>query len=146
MFDLTDVIGLKATSEDTAVLDALLHAKAHRTPARDYIPDRAPDGNKVDVSFATQNWQKIIRDRRRPGYFVRRHFEAMVFHYLADELRTGDVAVIGRRSTPTGPSSCCPGSRWRRSCPSTWSRSACSRPARTLRSTAGRWWPCCAGA
>ncbi|MEU9002302.1 hypothetical protein AB0D15_10035, partial [Streptomyces sp. NPDC048551] len=95
MFDLTDVIELKATSEDTAVLDALLHAKAHRTPARDYIPDRDADGNKVDVSFATQNWQKVIRDRRRPGYFVRRHFEAMVFYYLADELRTGDVAVIG---------------------------------------------------
>ncbi|EDX21033.1 hypothetical protein SSAG_00824 [Streptomyces sp. Mg1] len=34
------------------------------------------DGAKVDVSFATQNWQKVIRDRRRPGYFVRRHFEA----------------------------------------------------------------------
>ncbi|MGW0672353.1 Tn3 family transposase [Streptomyces sp. NPDC002746] len=73
----------------------LLHAKAHRTPARDYIPDRDEDGEKVDVSFATQNWQKVIRDRRRPGYFVRRHFEAMVFYYLADELRTGDVAVIG---------------------------------------------------
>ncbi|MEU7377571.1 Tn3 family transposase [Streptomyces albidoflavus] len=95
MFDLTDVIELKATSEDTGVLDALLHAKAHRTPARDYIPDRGLDGRKVDVSFATQNWQKVIRDRRRPGYFVRRHFEAMVFHYLADELRCGDVAVIG---------------------------------------------------
>jgi TnpA family transposase len=95
MFDMTDVIELKATSEDTGVLDALLHSKAHRTPARDYIPDRDADGRKVDVSFATQNWQKVIRDRRRPGYFVRRHFEAMVFYYLADELRTGDVAVIG---------------------------------------------------
>ncbi|WP_331720547.1 Tn3 family transposase (plasmid) [Streptomyces sp. NBC_00161] len=95
MFDLTDVIELKATSEDSLVLDALDHAKAHRALTRDFIPDRDADGRRVDVSFATQNWQKAIRDRRRPGYFVRRHFEAMVFYYLADELRTGDVAVLG---------------------------------------------------
>ncbi|MEU0632244.1 Tn3 family transposase, partial [Streptomyces sp. NPDC005989] len=95
MFDLTDVIELKATSEDSSVLDALAHAKAHRAMVRDFIPDRDTDGRRVDVSFATQNWQKAIRDRRRPGHFVRRHFEAMVFYYLADELRTGDVAVIG---------------------------------------------------
>ncbi|MEV6957235.1 Tn3 family transposase [Streptomyces sp. NPDC051183] len=95
MFDLTDVIELKATSEDTSVLDALAHAKAHRTLTRDYIPDRDDQGRPVSISFAAQNWQKVIRDRRRPGYFVRRHFEAMVFCYLADELRTGDVAVLG---------------------------------------------------
>ncbi|MFI6730495.1 hypothetical protein [Streptomyces atratus] len=94
-FDLTDVIELKATSEDSTALDALAHAKAHRTPARDYIPDRDDQGRPVSTSFATQNWQKVIRDRRRPGYFVRRHFEAMVFYYLAEELRTGDVAVMG---------------------------------------------------
>jgi TnpA family transposase len=95
MFDLSDVIELKATSEDSSVLDALAHAKAHRAPARDYIPDRDADGKQINVAFATQNWQKAIRDRRRPGCFVRRHFEAMVFCYLAEELRTGDVAVIG---------------------------------------------------
>ncbi|MFD8958518.1 Tn3 family transposase [Streptomyces anulatus] len=95
MFDLTDVIELKATSEDSSVLDALAHAKAHRAMVRDFIPDRDTDGRRVDVSFATQNWQKAIRDRRRPGHFVRRHFEAMMFYYLADELRTGDVAAIG---------------------------------------------------
>ncbi|WP_406356922.1 Tn3 family transposase [Streptomyces sp. NBC_01635] len=95
MYDLSDVIELKATSEDSSVLDAVAHAKAHRTPARDYIPDWDENGRPVDISFATQNWRKVIRDRRRPGYFVRRHFEAMVFYYLAEELRTGDVAVIG---------------------------------------------------
>ncbi|MFB7512990.1 Tn3 family transposase [Streptomyces sp. NPDC056144] len=95
MFDLPDVIELRATSEDSSVLDALAHARAHRALVRDFIPDLDADGRKVDVSFATQNWQKAIRDRRRPGHFVRRHFEAMVFFYLADELRTGDVAVLG---------------------------------------------------
>ncbi|WP_367136837.1 MULTISPECIES: hypothetical protein [Streptomyces] len=95
MFDLTGVVELKATSEDGSVLVALEHAKTYRTPARDYIPDRDAEGKEINVSFATRNWQKVIRDRRRPGYFVRRHFEAMVFYYLAEELRCGDVAVIG---------------------------------------------------
>ncbi|MEU8250269.1 hypothetical protein [Nonomuraea sp. NPDC048916] len=36
-----------------------------------------------------------MTDRRRPGMVARRHFEAMVFCYLAEELRTGDVAVLG---------------------------------------------------
>ncbi|QMU69369.1 DUF4158 domain-containing protein [Streptacidiphilus sp. P02-A3a] len=94
MFELTDKLELTATSEDSRVLDALAHAKRHRT-SRDYIPVLDEAGKPVDTSFATQNWQKIIRDRSRPGSFVRRHFEAMVFCNLADELRTGDVAVVG---------------------------------------------------
>ncbi|MGH3605972.1 MAG: transposase [Pseudonocardiaceae bacterium] len=49
----------------------------------------------IDTSFASGNWQKVIRDRKRPGMLVRRHFEACVFAYLAEELRTGDVAVTG---------------------------------------------------
>ncbi|OLZ62803.1 hypothetical protein AV521_41055 [Streptomyces sp. IMTB 2501] len=55
MFDLTDAIELKDTSEDASVLAALAHAKAHRTSARDYIPDRDADGEEIDISFATQN-------------------------------------------------------------------------------------------
>lgn len=68
--------------------------RCHRT-ARDYLPELDADGQPIDVSFATQNWQKAVRDRRRPGMLVRRHFEAMAFCYLAEELRAGDVAVIG---------------------------------------------------
>ncbi|MEU9484737.1 hypothetical protein AB0D83_13905 [Streptomyces decoyicus] len=33
--------------------------------------------------------------RTRPGQFVRKHFEALVFTVLSEELRTGDVAVVG---------------------------------------------------
>jgi hypothetical protein len=48
-----------------------------------------------DTSFASENWNKAIRDRAHPGMFVRRHLEACVLTYLADELRTGDIAVAG---------------------------------------------------
>ena len=42
-----------------------------------------------------QNWRRAVTDRRHPGMVARRHFEAMVFTYLAEELRTGDIAVAG---------------------------------------------------
>ena len=47
------------------------------------------------IAFASGNWRRAVTDRRHPGMVVRRHFEAMVFTYLAEELRTGDIAVTG---------------------------------------------------
>ncbi|MEU9273177.1 hypothetical protein AB0E04_48620 [Streptomyces sp. NPDC048251] len=60
-----------------------------------YITAFNEEGKEVDISFATQNWRKAVVDKTRTGQFVRKHFEAMVFTTLAEELRTGDVAVVG---------------------------------------------------
>jgi hypothetical protein len=57
------------------------------------------------TSFASGDWNIAIRDREHPGMFVRRHLEACVFTYLAEELRTGDIAVAGPIHTPAGPAS-----------------------------------------
>ncbi|WP_043603483.1 MULTISPECIES: hypothetical protein [Protofrankia] len=97
MFDLTDLLVLTATSADRRGLDAVEHAQAHRTRTRDFIPDHDRDGRPVDVSFASQNWQKTLTNCAHPGRFARRHCEACVFTYLAEELRTGDVAVAGSK-------------------------------------------------
>ena len=50
------------------------------------------------MSFASEDWRRAIRDRQHPGMFVRRHLEACVLTYLAEELRTGDVAVAGAQA------------------------------------------------
>ncbi|MFI5652862.1 Tn3 family transposase [Streptomyces anulatus] len=99
MLNLLERLDLVATSEDSRVLDALGHLLRFRT-SRDYLPvrsqdDQGRDTGVVDISFATQNWRKIVRDRTRPSVYVRRHFEAMVFYYLIEELRCGDIAVAG---------------------------------------------------
>jgi hypothetical protein len=39
--------------------------------------------------------RKVVLDKTRAGQFVRKRFEAMVLTALAEELRTGDVAVVG---------------------------------------------------
>ncbi|WP_326771166.1 Tn3 family transposase (plasmid) [Streptomyces sp. NBC_01591] len=97
MFDLADNDKLKftATSEDSRVLDALAHAQRHQAARGEYITAFNEEGKEVDISFATQNWRKAVVDKTRSGQFVRKHFEAMVFTALAEELRTGDVAVVG---------------------------------------------------
>ncbi|MER7000655.1 hypothetical protein [Streptomyces sp. NPDC000410] len=94
MYDFTKLVELVSTTDDTKVLDALEHARRHKL-TRDFIPDTNAEGKELDVSFATKSWQKAIWDKNRPGRFVRRHFEAMVFRALAEALRTGDVAVAG---------------------------------------------------
>jgi TnpA family transposase len=98
LFDLADTIEFESTSADSTVLDALRFVQANRHLTRTHIDDHDPNGHPLDVSFCSQNWLKTIRDRDRPGKLVRRHLEVCVFSYLASELRTGDIAVIGADS------------------------------------------------
>jgi hypothetical protein len=96
MFDLAEKLEFTATSEDGRGLAALAHAMRHESARGEYISALGEDGKTIDISFATQNWRKAVLDKTRPGRrFVRKHFEAMVFTHLAEELRTGDVAVAG---------------------------------------------------
>jgi hypothetical protein len=104
MFKVADILTFEVTSQDRRVLDAFAHAVAHWNLTRDFIPGHViavdeQTGEEVrlelDVSFASGNWQKVIRDRKYPGMLVRQQFEACVFAYLAEELRTGDIAVRG---------------------------------------------------
>jgi TnpA family transposase len=97
MFAFTNVVELEATSADRSVLDAVEHALAHAHLARDFIPDHL-DGVRVDLSFASEQWQRTVIGRGHPGQVHRRHFEACVFTYLASELRTGDIAVRGSQA------------------------------------------------
>ena len=78
-----------ATSTDDSVLAALEHAQTYQVKRRDFIPMPAPvDGDDPEsgIAFASQNWRRVVTDRRRPGMVARRHFEVMVFTYLAEEL------------------------------------------------------------
>ena len=97
MFAFVQAIELEATSTDRTVLDAVEHALTYSHLTRDYIPDHV--NNKVlDLSFASEQWQRLLRDRDHPGRLARRHFEACVFSYLVEELRTGDIAVRGSQA------------------------------------------------
>jgi hypothetical protein len=50
-----------------------------------------PRTKTFDTSFALENWNKTVRDRKRPGMFVRRHLEACVLTYLASKVKPTTV-------------------------------------------------------
>lgn len=109
MFKLARTLTFVPTSRDRSVLDALEHAVVHRHLTRELIPDTAlapaqspsagnGDSSRprvLDLSFASQQWRTTVYAKDQPGMLVRRHFEAMVFTYLVEELRCGDIAVAG---------------------------------------------------
>ncbi|MGZ4666105.1 MAG: hypothetical protein ACXV5Q_14025 [Frankiaceae bacterium] len=67
LFDLLDAVDLQSTSTDHTVADAVAFLKVptgHRTG--ELIPEHR-DGVPVDLSFAGEMWQKILRDKARPG-------------------------------------------------------------------------------
>ncbi len=80
MFAFARTVELEATSADLSVLDALDHAVAHSHLTRDLIPGNV-DGVVIDLSFASEQWQRLVRGRDDKGRLSRRHFEACVFTY-----------------------------------------------------------------
>ncbi|MFE5549218.1 Tn3 family transposase, partial [Streptomyces sp. NPDC056534] len=95
MFKLARTLSFVPTSQDRSVLDALEYAVAHQHLTRELIPASGGDQTMLDLSFASAQWLATVYAKDRPGMLVRRHFEAMVFAYLVEELRCGDVAVVG---------------------------------------------------
>ncbi len=98
IFDLVAALELESTSAENSVLQALRFIQSHRHFTRESVDDHLEHQERLDTSFCSQHWAKTIRDRGRPGTFVRRHLEVCVFSYLAAELRTGDIAVVGADS------------------------------------------------
>ncbi|MFD9537356.1 transposase [Streptomyces sp. NPDC060010] len=60
--------------------------------------DGTEETRTVSAEHASQMWKRILFDKRHPDKINRRHFEVCTLSYLTNELRTGDVAVIGSES------------------------------------------------
>ena len=58
--------------------------------------DWLPKSVEVDLSFASEQWQRTVLTRTDKGQRIaRRHFEVCVFSSLANALKSGDVAIRG---------------------------------------------------
>jgi hypothetical protein len=87
---LARTLRLHSTSQDQTLIQALAVALEHQSRTSKYLP--VP----VDLSFASEQWQRTVLVRKGRGKRVlRRHFEVCVFTYLAAELTSGDLAVAG---------------------------------------------------
>jgi TnpA family transposase len=94
LFRLARTLRFTATTQDTAVLDALAVALANEDRIGDWLP--AAVEATVDLSFASDQWRRTVEVRTNRGRrLARRHFEVCVFSHLAAALKAGDTAVAG---------------------------------------------------
>ncbi len=90
LFRLLKSLNFISTSQDQSLISALNFLLENESRKSDYLEPM------IDLSFAPANWKKIIQlIVNQKTVFDRRHFEVCVFSTLADELRSGDVAVQG---------------------------------------------------
>lgn len=88
LFSLISLLDIRSTTQDTALIDAFNFVFEHRTKTREWIP------GKLDLSFASKQWQRLIEgpDKVNPT-LNRRFLEVCVFSCFASELKSGDVYV-----------------------------------------------------
>lgn len=91
LFRLVDLLDITSTSQDTALINTLDVVKTYQDKHRiEWIDE------EVDLSFVSERWRKLLLQTLANGVGVnRRILEICVFSYLADELRSGDLCVIG---------------------------------------------------
>ena len=90
LFRLARTVTFDTTTTDRALAKALQILLAHEDANGDWLPAAV----EVDLSFASEQWQRTILasvDRRRR--IARRHFEVCVFSNLATGLKSGDIAI-----------------------------------------------------
>lgn len=90
IFRMVRLLDLSSTSEDQTLMEAISLVLEHENRRGDWI-----DAD-VDLSFANERWRRVVLHRGEDGFRLhRRHFEICVFSCLANELKSGDVAIQG---------------------------------------------------
>lgn len=93
LFRMLRVLDIVSTSEDDVLVRAIGLMQVHEKSRGDWL-----DG-EADLSFTSRSWAEQIRGSAGGGERLnRRYFEIAVFFALADELRSGDIAVVGAES------------------------------------------------
>ena len=90
LFRVIDLLAVKSTTQDTALLEALDLVSQNRNSRRNYLP------LDLDISFLSEQWRNFVTTRD-DGCIVldRRSFEVAVFIHAAQALESGDLHVVG---------------------------------------------------
>lgn len=94
LFRLVHLLDIRATTQDRTLIDALNLIKTYQDKHRiEWITE------SIDLSFASDRWRKLLREGDSGDGFglglSRRNLEICVFSYLAEELRSGDLSIVG---------------------------------------------------
>lgn len=90
LFQLVRSLPIHSTTQDQTLITALNFILTQENRRSLFLPDT------LDLSFASEVWQRLIRVKRKKRMkLVRRHLEVCIFACVADELKSGDLAVEG---------------------------------------------------
>lgn len=90
LFRIMTQLDIQTTTQDQTLIQAFHFLQQHQAAHRTYLPD------EIELDFASQRWQTLIRTRAKGEPVLRRReLEACLFSYLADGLHSGDLFVNG---------------------------------------------------
>lgn len=94
LFQCLDILSLKPSSQDDALLGALSWIKRLRSSRREYLMLSEADLAELPLDWIPEKWEKsIFPDGRSARLMHRKYFELSVFSQLMRELNSGDVYV-----------------------------------------------------
>lgn len=94
LFQCLDILSLRSSSQDDALLDAVAWIQRHRASRREYLLLGNADLAELPLDWIPEKWEKyVFPDGRSARLLHRKHFELCVFGQLKRELNSGDVYV-----------------------------------------------------
>ena len=90
LFRLINALAFKSTSRDDSMQKALEFLIANENRRTDFLEASG------DLSFAEEKWQNLVlKTIDGLPHYDRKLFEVCVFSHLAQELKSGDIAIVG---------------------------------------------------
>ncbi|WP_018441893.1 Tn3 family transposase [Trinickia symbiotica] len=94
LFQCLDILSLKSSSQDDALLKAFDWLKQYRSSRREYLLLSDADLAQLPLDWIPEKWEKSVFPHGRPsGMLHRKYFELCVFSQVMRELNSGDVYV-----------------------------------------------------
>ena len=91
LLKLLKILNLQSASQDKSLVDALQTMLSQSQIKSEYFED-----DIIDISFAPEKWQNLIRKKGQAKNLIsRRYLEMAVFSCLSNELRSGDIFIEG---------------------------------------------------
>jgi len=90
IYQLLNLLEIKAATEDTNLLTAFEFIKQHQNTRRDYLP------KSINLDFLSTRWKAYVQTKHEGKMVLkRRELEVCVLSYLADAIRCGDLYATG---------------------------------------------------
>ncbi|WP_444634001.1 Tn3 family transposase [Cupriavidus oxalaticus] len=94
LFQCLDILSLRSSSQDDALLGALAWIQQYRASRREYLLLGDADLAELPLDWMPEKWEKFVfPDGRSARLLHRKYFELCVFSQLRRELNSGDVFV-----------------------------------------------------